>query len=247
MRILRLYLGSMSGTALGPAAPFYAYAVVHRDGVVLVDTGFGTMFGGAEAAGELRYGDMRCSWVRRTAVEALADHGIEPAEVSIVVNTHLGDHSGDNCLFPHARFVVRAAEVAWHRAGHAPLAEQSRPAWDFPGARLEQLGPADTEILPGITCLSTPGHTPGHQSVLVEADGERSLIVGDAFYTTDLWRNPERLTQDHPFWDTQIQMADGADLWRSSAARLISLNPTTVYFAHDHRRSTAHQEMPATH
>lgn len=242
MKILRLYLGSMSGTALGPATPFYSYAIANSDTVVLVDTGFGTMFGGEGAAGEMRYGELACSWVRRTAVEALADHGIKPEDVGIVINTHLGDHSGDNNLFPHARFIVREAEVEWHRAGKAPMCERSRPEWDFPGARLELLGSDDVEILDGVTCLFTPGHTPGHQSVLVENDGIRSLIVGDAFYTPELWHDPGTLTPDHPFWDTQIQMADGAGLWRDSAIKLTQLEPTTVYFAHDHRHVASPRE-----
>jgi glyoxylase-like metal-dependent hydrolase (beta-lactamase superfamily II) len=236
MKILRLYLGSMSGTALGPAAPFYGYALVHREGVAIVDTGFGGIFGSTERAGELRYRDLSCSWIRRTAVEALADHGIGPTDVDLVINTHLGDHSGDNHLFPGARFVVRADEVAWHRAGRAPMAERSRQDWDFPGAQLEQLAGGEIEVLPGVTCLSTPGHTPGHQSVLVEDGDERSLIVGDAFYTAELWQDPAQLTSDHPFWDTQVQMDGGGELWRSSASKLIALEPTAVLFAHDHRR-----------
>lgn len=245
MKILRLYLGSMSGTALGSAAPFYGYAVVRREGVALVDTGFGAIFGSAEPAGELSYGGMSCSWVRRTAVEALADHGFGPDDVDIVINTHLGDHSGDNHLFPEARFVVRAAEVAWHRAGLAPMAERSRPDWDFPGARLEQLDSEDVEILPGVTCVSTPGHTPGHQSVLIEDGERRSLIVGDAFYTTELWHEPGRLTPEHPFWDTQVQMEGGGKLWHSSASKLIALEPTAVLFAHDHRRVDSPAEAPS--
>ena len=45
-------------------------------------------------------------WVRRTTVEALADHGLEPGDVSYVINTHLNDHAGDNYMFPEATFLI---------------------------------------------------------------------------------------------------------------------------------------------
>jgi glyoxylase-like metal-dependent hydrolase (beta-lactamase superfamily II) len=62
------------------------------------------------------WGDLRFPWIRRTTTEALADHDLEPGDVKYIINTHLGDHSGDNDMFTEATFISQKPEADWHRA-----------------------------------------------------------------------------------------------------------------------------------
>ena len=229
MKISRLYLGSIGGP-LSPATPFNGYLVEHPQGAVMIDTGFGTTIGGGEGpAGELVFGELRMPWVRRTTVEALADHGLEPGDVKYVINTHLNDHGGDNHMFPEATFIIQRPEWEW-------LAQSpSRSAWDFPGVKVELLEAEDDEVLPGITCIFTPGHTPGHQSILVDDGGDRTLFLGDAAYTIDIWEEPEAIVEGHPAFGMQIQVPDGRETWLQSVEKLKRLDAGTVHFAHDPR------------
>jgi glyoxylase-like metal-dependent hydrolase (beta-lactamase superfamily II) len=229
MEIDRLYLGSIAGP-LSPATPFNGYLIKHPSGAILIDTGFGTTMGNAEGpAGELVYGELRMPWIRRTTVEALADHALEPGDVKYVINTHLNDHAGDNYMFPEATFIVQRPEWEW--LTQSP----SKGAWDFEGAKVELLNAEDDEVLPGVTCIFTPGHTPGHQSILVEDGGAKTLFLGDATYTFDIWEHPEEITEQHPAFQMQIQMAGGAETWLQSVEKLKRLGADTLHFAHDPR------------
>jgi glyoxylase-like metal-dependent hydrolase (beta-lactamase superfamily II) len=227
MEITRLYLGSIAGP-FGPATPFNGYLVKHRSGAILVDTGFGTAMGNEDApAGEIVFGELRMPWVRRRTPEALADHGLEPGDVKYVINTHLNDHGGDNYLFTEATFIVQKPEWDW-------LAQSpNKDAWDFPGAKVELLNAEDDEVLPGVTCLFTPGHTPGHQSILVEDAGEKTLFLGDAAYNIDIWEHPDLIDEKHPAFRMQIQIENGRETWLQSMEKLKDVKADTIHFAHD--------------
>ena len=98
-----------------------------------------------------------------------------PRDVVCVINTHLHfDHCGGNRLFPGVPIHVQRLEL---QAPHDPH------EWvDFPGATyVEHDGEAD--VLPGIRLLPTPGHTRGHQSVLVDTPDGLVVIGGDVAYT----------------------------------------------------------------
>jgi N-acyl homoserine lactone hydrolase len=236
-----MYMGSIAGP-LGPATPFNGYLIDHPQGLTLVDTGFGTtlaLIGNRDAkdpdavAGELVHGEMRLPWIRRTTIEALADHGIEPGDVQYIINTHVGDHSGDNHMFPHATFIIQEPEVTWARRVK-PHGPRSLSEWDFPGAKLELLNGEDVEVLPGLTCIFTPGHTPGHQSVLLQDDKHKTLFCGDAIYTETIWDEPDQIRPGHPAFAMQVGLGEeGLELWQQSARKLQELDADAVHFAHD--------------
>ncbi|MDD9380634.1 MBL fold metallo-hydrolase [Streptomyces sp. ZAF1911] len=126
---------------------------------------------------------------------ALGEAGIAPADVEAVVLTHLHeDHTGwtqdaaGRPFFPDARYLVQRAEVA--------ALDRADPVWDWTVAPLRATGQlhevaGEHRLAPGITLLPTPGHTPGHQSVLVEGSsgfgggsggwgrGRDVLVTGD--------------------------------------------------------------------
>ena len=164
--------------------------VEHDLGLVLVDTGLGNK---EDAKFTDIYGVENAGAGGRTMLEdALAALGHAPGDVRMVINTHLHfDHAGGNTFvdrggaialaFPNARYVVQAGE--YHYATHANertaasyFARNYVPVQE--AGRLD-LVDGDRDAAPGIRLVRTPGHTPHHQSVLLESDGERALFVGD--------------------------------------------------------------------
>ena len=116
----------------------------------------------------------------------LKEMGLTVSDIKYVIQTHLHwDHTGGNRFFKETPFFVQKAE---YRFAYWPdqhvQAPYMRDHFDC-GVHYE-LVEGDVEILPGITVLHTPGHTPGHQSVLVKlASGRYLLFTGDASYTLD--------------------------------------------------------------
>jgi glyoxylase-like metal-dependent hydrolase (beta-lactamase superfamily II) len=166
--------------------------IEHPDALVLVDTGIGdkesdkfTAIYGVENA--------PVGTVGPTQLEsALAEAGFAAADVDVVVNSHLHfDHAGGNTrrgedgaaalAFPNARYVIRRGEWDWaHRTNERTAASYFAHNYDPVRAagRLE-LVDDDGELLPGLSLRRTPGHTPHHQGILVESEGERLFYLAD--------------------------------------------------------------------
>jgi N-acyl homoserine lactone hydrolase len=131
--------------------------------------------------------------------------GLEPADVALVVLSHLHfDHAGGADLFPGAELVAQRDEYAC--AHHPPPFFASfyyRKNFDLPGYRWRLLD-GDAELLPGVTALRSDGHTPGHQSLLVELPESGPVILaGDCCY----WQ--EHLDREMPpgvVWDPSRAM-----------------------------------------
>src|SRR6266542_5147452 len=149
----------------GDTYPVYAYAVFHPDGLVLVDTGM------IESHQEIEE--------YHPTLYPLTGQDVPLEEVKLVINTHLHfDHCGGNRLFPGTPIYVQRAE---REAAREP--DYTIPEWvEFEGASYVGLD-GEAEILPGIRVLPTPGHTPGHQSVLVDTDEGLVVVAGDVAYT----------------------------------------------------------------
>jgi glyoxylase-like metal-dependent hydrolase (beta-lactamase superfamily II) len=149
---------------------FRAFAIRYGDGpVTLVDAGIGPA--GAPAG----------SWVPVPGhlPEELEAAGISAGDVTAIVLTHLHtDHIGwampATTPFPEARVVVQRADVE----AFAPVRDADLLTPLRQDGRLDIIE-GDTALGGGVRALATPGHTPGHQSVLVEDAGESILITGD--------------------------------------------------------------------
>ena len=98
--------------------------------------------------------------------------------------------------------------------------------FDFAGARFELLD-GDAQIADGVRVVATPGHTSGHQSILVEGDGEE-VLIGDAAYTPAMYSDPDR--EELP----SGQAAD-RESWSASLRRLHEMRPAHVHFCHSTR------------
>lgn len=82
------------------------------------------------------------------------------------------------------------------------------------------------EVAAGVRVLATPGHTPGHQSVIADARDGRAVIVGQVCYRGGDFTAPE------PVPDCGD---DALVLAQSSIRRLWALAPAMFYFSHDNR------------
>ena len=215
MEIVRLHLGRIG--ALNDI-PVHGFVIRHpRAGAILVDTGVGWP---TELVQEWRV-------VNRHAAEALAEHDLSPADVRIVINSHLHfDHCGQNAVFKHAPFYIQRSELARARGEKSDVAEW----FDFAGARFELID-GDAEIAEGVRVVATPGHTVGHQSVMVDTPDGGAVMIGDAAYTADIYREGEMA--DLSSWGGG-QYSD-RKAWSNSLRRLHAMRPHSVHFCHDTR------------
>ena len=165
--------------------------VEHDAGLVLIDTGLGNK---EDTKFRDIYGVENAGQQGRTQLEdALAALGVTAGDVRWVIDTHLHfDHAGGNTFrdeagvvrpsFPAATYVVQKRELDF--AQHT----NERTAASYLRHNFEpitfRLIDGETEVLPGIRCLPTPGHVPYHQSVLVESGGERACFLADLVPTS---------------------------------------------------------------
>lgn len=105
-----------------------------------------------------------------------------PSDIAIVVNSHLHfDHAGNNGAFPDATFVVQREHLAYAK-GRPNFPAQY---WDRPELRYHQVD-GEAEVAPGVRVVPTPGHAPGHQSLVVDLpETGRVVLCGDAAFTRD--------------------------------------------------------------
>jgi glyoxylase-like metal-dependent hydrolase (beta-lactamase superfamily II) len=137
-------------------------------------------------------------------LERMADAGWPRESVTCVVCTHLHvDHVGWNTMlqdgawvptFPKARYLIGRTEFAhWSAQTNAEmqtiLSDSVRPILD---AGLVDLVEMDHRLSPEVRLIPTPGHTPGHVSVMIESEGESAVITGD------MTHHPCQLA--HPDW-----------------------------------------------
>jgi glyoxylase-like metal-dependent hydrolase (beta-lactamase superfamily II) len=118
---------------------------------------------------------------------ALGRLGVTPGEIEVVITTHLHwDHSYNNDLFPNAKFYVQRKELAYSVTA-LPIHAETYLHWErflkTPYLMLD----GDADILDGISVITTPGHTPGSQSVVVDTTAGTFVLISDLVNTNDFW------------------------------------------------------------
>ena len=187
----------------------YAYLVNAADGVLLFDTGLGPPHEAIDPVYRPRRNDLSALLLRE---------GVSLSDIDVIVNCHLHfDHCGGNFLFPHARFVVQRTELEEARKPGFTVREW----FDFDGVQLEVVD-GNHSIWPGVQVVATPGHTSGHQSLVLNTNEGLVILAGQAA------ESAAGFEEGTGGWDPESQEVGAA-----SIASLKAMAPTRVLFAHD--------------
>ena len=163
------------------SAPSISWLIETEDKKILVDTGMcnTTRANNHHYPGSIQKGDERIDL-------ALRKLGIQPEQITHVIFTHLHwDHCQNHNLFKNAKFYVQEKELEFAMnpsPNYYRSYEQNNPIINptFLNTKFE-LTNGDQEIIEGISVLFTPGHSPGHQAIIVKMRDERKIVIaGDA-------------------------------------------------------------------
>jgi glyoxylase-like metal-dependent hydrolase (beta-lactamase superfamily II) len=162
----------------------------HPSGPILIDTGAGNK---ENAKFKDIYGLENEGTNGATMLEdGLAQAGFSAADITLVINTHLHfDHAGGNTrtktdgslavTFPNAHYIIKRGEYdyAMHPNERTSASYFERNFVPLESAGVIEFVSREKEIVKGVRVIPTPGHTPFHQSVLIESAGERAFYLGD--------------------------------------------------------------------
>lgn len=208
--------GTHPAATLGPTVPVHGFLIHHPDGPILVDTGVG--FGN-------QFIDDLYQPTRAALNDALAEHEVALEEVAAVVNSHLHfDHCGQNPALFGGSTAFYAQGVEIDTVTGDELYTDRR--WALCPTAQQRVVKGDEEIADGVKILATPGHTAGHQSVLVQA-GEECVVVGGQL----VWNADEI--------DAEVASAANVDAVGElqqaavdSIRRIKALQPQVTYLSH---------------
>jgi N-acyl homoserine lactone hydrolase len=202
-----------TGTGGPRVEPCLGYAVIHPQGTILFDTGMGA------------HPDVDAHYRPRRAGldEALAAAGLTLPGISLAANCHLHfDHCGGNPALGPIPVFVQQAEL--DAARHTP--DYTLPEL-IEGSRFEQVT-GQAELLPGVFLLPTPGHTPGHQSLVIRQPDGAVIVAGQSHDTGTQYAADQLAWQAHA--DKHGPPLPAIPDWIDT---LQQFDPRLVYFAHD--------------
>jgi N-acyl homoserine lactone hydrolase len=160
------------------------YLIKHAQGWFLWDTGLPDAV--AAMPNGLPPADPKAVyWHRPKTLAAQLDQlGVAPSDIKAMAVSHTHpDHIGNVEMFPNTMLYVQKAEYEWPGANNEPRFKPGHPV-----TKLE--GDHDVFGDGSVTILSTPGHTPGHQSLLVKLPNTGAVVLsGDAVHFKANWDN----------------------------------------------------------
>ena len=220
--IRRLKLGTFvrppaeTGTGSPLVEIVLAYVVRHPQGVLLFDSGLG------------RTDDETEAWYRPRRVAlpgAVKTLGLSLNDVDLVANCHLHfDHCGGNPLLAGRPVFCQRTELATARTAENYTVPE---LVDHTGVAYRELD-GETEILPGVIIVPTPGHTAGHQSLVVRCDDGTVVLAGQSHdHASDFSADVLAVQARRTGVAEPLPVAPG---W---VERLLALDPRRVLFAHD--------------
>ena len=213
MRIVPVELSTFRwpyGPLLGQRGVVVVYAVEVDQRWVLFDTGIG------DGHPDIAEYDTTTRPIR----DALAGAGVRIERIEAIVNCHLHfDHCGQNAAFPGIPIFAQTAE--W-QAAHEP--DYTITEWvDFEGSDYRLID-GGAHLLPAVSVLPTPGHTPGHQALVIDAPDERVILAGQACFSPQEWEGRGSGEGREGAWDLER--------YDASIAAMKALDPDVVWFAH---------------
>lgn len=204
------------------------YLIRHERGLLLWDTGYPDALADQPNGAT---GPTGTSRRMKKLVDVLASLGVKPGDLRFVAISHThGDHIGNLDKFPSATFLMQAAEYAF--------AFEGKPT-PFPAGQAVIKLNGDHDVFGDgtVTILSTPGHTPGHQSLMVSLPKTGVVLLsGDAVHFKDNWDN-KRVPSMNTDKDKTV----------ASMARLESLmvqHKAQLWINHDKPQSDGQRKAP---
>jgi N-acyl homoserine lactone hydrolase len=202
-----------TGTGRPRVEPCLGYLVEHPEGMLLFDTGLGS-----HPDVDAHYRPCRTELSR-----ALAAVGAGIGDLALAANCHLHfDHCGGNPALGRIPILVQATELD---------AARQTPDYTLPelldGNRFEQLD-GQAEVLTGVYLIPTPGHTAGHQSLVVRRPDGAVIVAGQSHDSATQYAADQLAWRAHrESVGPPLPQVPG---WMDALARL---DPRIVYFAHD--------------
>jgi len=166
--------------------PYYAYLIEDVKHTILVDTAVSVRWREVHPEALVNAYPPHLEQDERLDI-LLGEAGFNTKDVDIVINTHLHyDHCGNNEMFPQARFLVNQSELQhaknpgwWDATGYV------QPLFNISKLRYKPLK-GNFDVSTGVRIIPTPGHSLGHQSVLVQLENTGLLIIaGDAIFVRE--------------------------------------------------------------
>lgn len=181
----------------------------------------------------------------KSITDQLATIGLKPGDVSYVAISHThGDHIGNVNLFPNSTVLMQRAEYTWISSPDGPndnvnqLKALARKLLGTP--KNLKLLDGDTDVFGdgSVTLVSTPGHTPGHQSLLVHLNNSGFIILsGDVVH---LKENFEKNTVPSLNTDKAASIAS-----MDRIRRMIATYKAKLFINHDKAQSDTLKLLPA--
>jgi glyoxylase-like metal-dependent hydrolase (beta-lactamase superfamily II) len=205
------------GMNAGQQMPFVdnCYLIRHKRGWLLWDTGVADAV--AAMPDGLKPDDPRSVlWKRKRTLQGqLIELEVRPTDVTYVAVSHThGDHVGNVTLFPQSMLLVQKAEYDWPGPGGKPRFDPNMPVTKLEGDR-DVFGDGSVVV------LSTPGHTPGHQSLLVRlAHTGPVVLTGDLVHFQDNWDKRRVPSMNSDAAQSTASMQRVADLLAREKAQL---------------------------
>jgi glyoxylase-like metal-dependent hydrolase (beta-lactamase superfamily II) len=191
------------------------YLIKHAQGWFLWDTGIPD--GVAAMPNGLAPSDPKAVFWRRpkTLAAQLDQLGVKPSDIQAMAISHTHpDHIGNVEMFPATMLYVQKAEYEWPGANNQPRFKAEHPVTKLEGDR-DVFGDGS------VTILSTPGHTPGHQSLLVKLPNTGAIVLsGDAVHFKSNWDNRGVPTMNSSKEQTLASMEKLADTLTKEKAQL---------------------------
>jgi len=206
------------------------YLIHHAQGWFLWDTGLADAIAATPGGVKGLNGALLMKRTKTLAGQ-LGELGVKPADIKGMAISHTHpDHIGNVEEFPQTMLYVQKAEYEWPGEGGAPRFNPNHPVTKLEGDR-DVFGDGSVVI------ISTPGHTPGHQSLLVRLPKTGVVVLsGDAVHFKDNWDN----RRSPPFNFNKDQSL--ASMQR--IADILAKEHAQLWINHDKPQSDAQKKSP---
>jgi N-acyl homoserine lactone hydrolase len=181
----------------------------------------------------------------RTLTDQFAGIGLKPRDIGRVAISHThGDHIGNMGLFPNSTILMQQAEYSWINSGDGPndnvnqLMALARKLLGTP--KNLQLIDGDTDVFGdgSVTLVSTPGHTPGSQSLLVHLKNSGFIILsGDVVHSQENFEKNRVPSLNTNKADSIASM--------EKVREMIAMYKATLFINHDKKQTDTLRLLPA--